>query len=236
VLKISNLACNYGNIQALKDINLTLDKGMIVALLGANGAGKSTTLKAISGLMKLKAGSIEFNGENIAGKTTQKIVSMGIIHCPEGRQVFPDLTVWENLRIGTYGRKDKSGMKQDLEKVLHYFPRLEERLNQGAGTLSGGEQQMLAIGRALMAKPKLLLLDEPSLGLAPILVREIFNIIQQIQQEGTSILLVEQNVHMSLSVADYAYILETGKVTLHGHASQLQQNDDVRRSYLGQTS
>lgn len=235
MLNVRNLAVYYENIQGVKDVSLTVEKGSVVALLGANGAGKSTTLKALSGLVKPKIGTIEFQEEDIIETTPKKIVSMGIVHCPEGRQVFPDLTVAENLRIGTYARKDKTGIKQDWEKVIDYFPRLGERLNQPAGTLSGGEQQMLAIGRALMAKPKLLLLDEPSLGLAPKLVQEIFNIIQQINREGTAILLVEQNAHMALNIADYAYVLENGIVTLHGPASSLRQNDQVRRSYLGQT-
>lgn len=233
MLTIRNLVVNYGNIQALKDVNLTIGKGTIVALLGANGAGKSSTLKAISGLVKVKSGGIEWDGEEISGKSPQEIVSMGVIHCPEGRQVFPELTVAENLRIGTFGRKDKSSIRQDWDRVMDYFPRLAERHKQLAGTLSGGEQQMLAIGRALMAKPQLLLLDEPSLGLSPLLVREIFQIIRDIHQKGTSILLVEQNANMTLGIADYAYILETGKVSLHGPAADLRQNDEVRRLYLG---
>jgi branched-chain amino acid transport system ATP-binding protein len=233
LLKLNNVKVHYGNVQALHGISIDVEEGSIVTLLGGNGAGKSTTLKAISGLVRPSSGTIEFRGKTFNGWEAHEAVKNGIIHCPEGRQIFPELTVHENLRIGSYRRKDRSGVKKDFERVLGYFPQLSDRLQQVAGTLSGGEQQMLAIGRALMGKPELLLLDEPSLGLAPILVREIFEIIQEINKEGTTILLVEQNVHMGLKVAQKGYILETGEIAISGTASELKSNDDIRRSYLG---
>lgn len=233
MLKLTDIVVHYGKIQALHGITIEVEEGSIVTLLGGNGAGKSTTLKAVSGLVQPSFGTIEFRGRTLKGWEAHEAVKNGVIHCPEGRQVFPELTVLENLRIGAYRRKDNKAVKKDLDRVLGYFPRLNDRLQQVAGTLSGGEQQMLAIGRALMGGPSLLLLDEPSLGLAPILVREIFEIITEINREGTTILLVEQNVHMGLKVASKGYILETGKLALSGSASELQANDEVRRSYLG---
>ena len=233
MLKLENLVVHYGKVQALHGITIEVEEGSIVTLLGGNGAGKSTTLKAISGLVQPTSGTIRFNNREFRGWDAADAVKNGIIHCPEGRQVFPKLTVQENLRIGAYKRKDREGTRQDFKRVLEYFPILGKRLNQLAGTLSGGEQQMLALGRALMGKPKLLLLDEPSLGLAPIIVREIFEIIRSINEQGTTILLVEQNVHMGLKVAHKGYILETGKLVLSGTAAELQSNDEIRRAYLG---
>ncbi len=222
----------YGSIQALDGVSLEVPKGDIVTLLGANGAGKSTTLKAISRLVNIKRGTYELNGKTVNKQSPHSIVKKQVIHCPENRRVFPELTVEENLRVGAYIRKDNK-LKQDLDRVLSYFPRLGERMDQFAGTLSGGEQQMLAIGRALMGDPKILLLDEPSLGLAPNLVREIFEIIKQINEEGISILLVEQNAHLALETAKYAYILENGKIELQGSTEELKENDQVRQLYLG---
>lgn len=233
MLKIENIVCNYGAIQALQDVSIEVPDGKIVALLGANGAGKTTTLRAISGLIHPKSGTISFHGEDITNADPRAILERGIVHSPEGRQVFPELTVQENLDIGHYLRRDSAGIRRDYEKVLTYFPRLKERLNQPAGTLSGGEQQMLAIGRALMGAPKLLLLDEPSLGLAPVVVMEVMKIVWQIHREGTSVLLVEQNARLALQIADYAYILETGTVELSGPADELQANSAVQALYLG---
>ncbi|WP_353892741.1 ABC transporter ATP-binding protein [Proteinivorax hydrogeniformans] len=234
MLKLEGVQAYYGYIHALKDVSLEVPEGKIVTLLGANGAGKTTTLKTISGLMKPQKGSITLDGKSIVGLPPEKIVAKGIVQSPEGRQIFPDLTVEENLRIGAYTRKDKKNIPKTFEEVYEYFPILKERKNQDGGTLSGGEQQMLAIGRALMAKPKILLLDEPSLGLAPLIVENIFNIIKQINQEGTTILLVEQNAMKALAVADYGYILETGKVVQHDHASKLINDDSVKKAYLGE--
>lgn len=205
----------------------------IVTLIGANGAGKSTTLKTISGLLKPKTGAITFGGKLIHGVAAKDIVRMGISQIPEGRRVFANLTVMENLEMGAYLRRDRAGIQQDLKRVFERFPRLEERRLQLAGTLSGGEQQMLAIGRALMSRPKLMLLDEPSMGLAPLLVREIFEIVKEINQEGTTILLVEQNAHMALSIAQYAYVLETGSIVLEGPAAELAESPEVKAAYLG---
>jgi branched-chain amino acid transport system ATP-binding protein len=233
VLKVSGIHVYYGQVHALRGISLTVPEGRIVSLLGSNGAGKSTTLKMISRLIQPRQGEIEYLGESILKAPSHQIVRAGIVHCPENRRVFPQLTVEENLLIGAFARKDRSE-KTNLEMVLTYFPRLKERMKQKAGTLSGGEQQMLAIGRSLMGKPKLLLLDEPSLGLAPILVKEIFGIIRKINQGGCSILLVEQNAHMALSISDYAYVLENGRIALEGPASELRNNDEVRRLYLGE--
>jgi branched-chain amino acid transport system ATP-binding protein len=236
VLKLENISASYGNIEALRNISLEIPAGSIITLLGANGAGKSTTLKVISGVVKPKLGKLIYQEEELTGKSPDQIVKRRVIQCPENRQVFPQLTVLENLQIGSYTRRDRTAVKEDLQKVLTMFPRLKERLAQFAGTLSGGEQQMLAIGRALMAAPKVLLLDEPSLGLAPIIVKEIFEIIRNINQTGTSILLVEQNANLALSVADYAYILENGRVALAGKASELKKDHRVRELYLGVTS
>ncbi|SES92420.1 ABC transporter ATP-binding protein [Anaerobranca gottschalkii] len=233
MLKLSAVNCFYGYIHALKDVSLEVPEGKIVTLLGANGAGKTSTLKAISGILPVKSGSIEFMGKDLTKLSVERIVAEGIVQSPEGRQIFPELTVEENLKIGSYTRKDKKNIPQTFERVYNYFPILKERKKQIAGTLSGGEQQMLAIGRALMAKPKLLLLDEPSLGLAPLIVKNIFQIIKQIKEEGTTILLVEQNAVQALNIADYGYILETGKIVHQGKAEDLKNDDKVKKAYLG---
>ena len=233
MLKIDNIDVYYGAIHALKGISLEVNEGEIVTLIGANGAGKSTTLRTISGLLKPKTGSITFLGQSIAGVRAHEIVKKGITQVPEGRRVFAEMTVMENLDLGAFVRKDKAGIQQDLKHVFELFPRLEERKNQSAGTLSGGEQQMLAMGRALMSRPKLLLLDEPSMGLAPLLIKEIFNIIVDINKSGTTVLLVEQNANMALSIANRAYVLETGRITLSGKAQDLAASEDVRKAYLG---
>lgn len=233
MLHVNDINVYYGNIQALKGISLEINQGEIVTLIGANGAGKSTLLKTISGLLKPKQGDILFNGSSIAGKPAQTIVKRGISHVPEGRRVFANMSIEENLELGAYLRKDKAGIKQDFEKVYHLFPRLLERRKQQAGTLSGGEQQMLAMGRALMAKPDLLLLDEPSMGLAPLLVKQIFSIVQEINNTGTTILLVEQNANLALSIADRAYVVETGRIVLSGQADELTASEEVKKAYLG---
>ncbi len=232
MLKLSDVHVFYGHVHALRGVNLKVEEGRIVSLLGGNGAGKSTTLKMISRLISPKEGNYEIHGRTMLKDSPSQIVGKGIIHCPENRRVFPLLTVEENLLIGAFSRKDKE-IKQDLKKVYSYFPRLEERQKQKAGTLSGGEQQMLAIGRSLMGRPKFLLLDEPSLGIAPILVREIFEIIKRINEDGTSILLVEQNANMALGISDYAYVLENGHIALEGKSQDLRNNDEIRRLYLG---
>ncbi len=232
MLKLSDVHVYYGHVHALRGITMAVEDGKIVSLLGANGAGKSTTLKFISRLIQPKKGKYEIDGKSMMKESPSKVVKNGIIHCPENRRVFPLLTVEENLRMGAYSRKDHH-IKEDLEKVFSYFPRLKERVKQRAGTLSGGEQQMLAIGRSFMGKPKILLLDEPSLGIAPILVKEIFEIIKKINQDGTSILLVEQNANMALGISDYAYVLENGHIALEGKSHDLRNNDEVRRLYLG---
>ena len=233
LLKINDINVYYGAIHAIKGISLEVNEGEIVTLIGANGAGKSTTLRTISGLLKPKTGSIEFEGKNIEGVAAQNIVKAGISQVPEGRRVFAEMTVMENLELGAFIRKDKDGIAKDLKMVFERFPRLEERINQQAGTLSGGEQQMLAMGRALMSRPRLLLLDEPSMGLAPLLIKEIFSIIQDINKAGTTVLLVEQNANMALSIANRAYVLETGRITLSGDAKELAASEDVRKAYLG---
>lgn len=233
MLKVENINVFYGNIQALHDVSLEVNEGEIVTLIGANGAGKTTLLKTLSGLLKPKKGSIHYLGKSIAGNAAQGIVKAGISQVPEGRRVFANMSVEENLELGAYLRKDKDGIQKDMARVYELFPRLLERSKQSAGTLSGGEQQMLAMGRAIMAKPKLLLLDEPSMGLAPLMVQTIFSIIKEINEAGTTILLVEQNAHMALSVAQRAYVIETGKVVLSGDAKQLQESDEVRAAYLG---
>ncbi|EIJ80670.1 branched-chain amino acid ABC transporter ATP-binding protein [Bacillus methanolicus PB1] len=233
MLKVEGINVYYGNIQALKGVSLEIHQGEIVTLIGANGAGKSTLLKAISGLLKPKQGDILFAGQSISGKPAQTIVKLGISHVPEGRRVFSNMSVEENLELGAFLRKDKQGIQEDFKKVYELFPRLHERRKQQAGTLSGGEQQMLAMGRALMARPKLLLLDEPSMGLAPLLVKTIFRIIEEINSNGTTILLVEQNAHMALSIANRAYVIETGRVVLSGSAKELNESDQVRMAYLG---
>ena len=233
MLKIDDIHVYYGAIHAIKGISLEVKEGEIVTLIGANGAGKSTTLRTISGLLKPKTGSIKFMDNDIGGLPAHKIVKEGISQVPEGRRIFAEMSVMENLELGAFIRTDKDGIKQDLEMVFHRFPRLEERKEQMAGTLSGGEQQMLAMGRALMSRPKLLLLDEPSMGLAPLLIREIFSIIQDINRTGTTILLVEQNANMALSIANRAYVLETGRITLSGDAQKLAASEEVRKAYLG---
>ena len=233
MLLIKDIDVYYGNIQALRGISLEVNEGEIVTLIGANGAGKSTLLKTISGLLKPKKGSIEYLGSNIDGKPAQSIVKAGISHVPEGRRVFANMTVEENLELGAYLRKDHDGIKKDLDHVYELFPRLLERRKQLSGTLSGGEQQMLAMGRALMSKPKLIILDEPSMGLAPLMVKNIFNIIEMVNKEGVTVLLVEQNANMALSVADRAYVLETGSIVLAGTAKELQESEEVKAAYLG---
>jgi len=232
LLSLEDLHSYYGGIHALKGIAVKVEKGSIVTLIGANGAGKSTTLRVISGLLKPARGKVFFDEQDITGLPAEKIVALGISHVPEGRRIFANLTVLENLEMGAYLRK-RQELEQSLAEVFDFFPRLAERKNQLGGTLSGGEQQMLAIGRALMSKPRLLLLDEPSMGLAPILVQEIFSIIKKINEEGTTVLLVEQNAYMALNLAGYAYVLETGSIALEGKAAELLQNDAVRRAYLG---
>jgi branched-chain amino acid transport system ATP-binding protein len=233
LLTVDGIETFYGAIQALKSVSLEVPEGSIVTLLGANGAGKSTTLKSISGLVPPVRGTVAFSGRRIDGLPSEKIVRLGISHVPEGRELFPELTVLENLKMGAYTRTDRRAIGRSLERVQAHFPILAERRLQLAGTLSGGEQQMLAIGRALMAEPRLMLLDEPSLGLAPMLVEEIFRIIREIHDHGTTVLLVEQNANKALSIADYGYVLETGTVSLAGDSRQLLRDDNVRRSYLG---
>lgn len=234
MLKINNLDIFYGGIHTLKNINLEVKQGEIVTLIGANGAGKTSTLRAISSLEKPKNGEILFNGENITGIAPHKLVARGLSHVPEGRKIFANLSVMENLELGAYLRKDKKSVQEDYEMVFEKFPRLKERIKQNAGTLSGGEQQMLAIGRALMNRPKMLLLDEPSMGLAPLVVNDIFDTIVEINKAGTTILLVEQNANKALSIADRAYVLETGRITLQGTADELLHDDKVRAAYLGE--
>ena len=234
LLSLNNVETNYGAVRALRGISIDVEKGSIVALLGANGAGKSTTLKAISGMVKLAAGSIHYNGELIVGKTPNQMVQRGVAQVPEGRRIFKDLKVSENLRMGAYIRKDKAGIESDLEMVFDLFPTLKDRTSQLGGSLSGGEQQMLAIGRGLMAKPELLLLDEPSLGLAPILVADIFSAIGKINREnGTTVLVVEQSANVAMKNSSYAYVLQIGKIALEGSSKELQGKNEVVNSYLG---
>lgn len=233
MLKVNDINVYYGNIQALKGVSLEVNEGEIVTLIGANGAGKSTLLKTLSGLLKAKQGTIEYMGSSIVKKPAQSIVKAGISHVPEGRRVFSNMTVEENLELGAYLRNDRAGILADKERVFKLFPRLLERRKQASGTLSGGEQQMLAMGRAIMARPKLLLMDEPSMGLAPLMVKTIFQIIKEINEAGTTILLVEQNAHMALSIADRAYVIETGRVVLSGSAKELQASEEVKAAYLG---
>jgi len=233
LLDLENVHVHYGAIHALKGVTITVGPGQIVTLVGANGAGKSTTLRAISGLLRPSQGTIRFEGKSLAGCPAHDIVKLGVSHVPEGRIVFANLSVEDNLELGAYLRKDRAGIIQDRKKVYAIFPRLEERRRQASGTLSGGEQQMLAIGRALMSRPKLLLMDEPSLGLAPILVREIFRVIREIREQGMTIVLVEQNARMALSVADRGYVLETGVVCLADRADALLKNPEVQAAYLG---
>ena len=236
MLKIENLSVSYGGIQALRGISLEVPDGKIVTLIGANGAGKSTTLRTITGLVKASSGSIQWNGEELLGRSIDKIVGSGIAMSPEGRRVFADMSVLENLRIGAYLRTDKAEIEKDVQWVYSLFPRLEERSWQLAGTLSGGEQQMLAVGRALMSRPKLMMLDEPSLGLAPLVVQDIFSIIREINRQGVTVLLIEQNANMALKIADLAYVLETGNITMSGTGAELLANEKVREAYLGKNS
>lgn len=233
LLELNNLHVYYGAIHALKGISMKVEKGQVVALIGANGAGKTTTLRTISGLLRPKEGSIMYDGKPLHEMKAQAIVKAGISQVPEGRRIFAPLTVMENLELGAFLRNDKEGIKADMETIFQSFPRLKERTFQRAGTLSGGEQQMLAMGRALMSRPKVLLLDEPSMGLSPIFVQEIFNIIKKINEQGTTVLLVEQNARMALSIADYAYVLETGTISLEGKGSDLAASEEVQKAYLG---
>ena len=232
-LEIKDLHVSYGGIRALKGVDLTVEEGQIVTLIGANGAGKSTTLRAISGLQKPQSGSILYGGEELVGLPAKEIVRRGIIHVPEGRRVFPDMTVAENLKIGAFLRTDKGGIADDIDYVHSLFPRLKERSWQLAGTLSGGEQQMLAVGRALMSRPKVLMMDEPSLGLAPLIVKDIFSIIRRVNEDGITVLLIEQNANAALRIADYGYVLETGTIALTGTGEELLKNESVREAYLG---
>lgn len=236
MIKIEDLVVAYGGIEALKGISLDVPSGKIVTLVGANGAGKSTTLKAIVGLVKPKGGSIEYEGKDLTKISTESMVKNGIALVPEGRKVFEDLTVLENLKIGAYSRKDRKGIEEDLQKVYSLFPRLKERTWQLSGTLSGGEQQMLAIGRALMSRPKLIMMDEPSLGLAPIVVKGLFEIIKKINKDGMTVLLIEQNANAALKIADVGYIMETGRITLSGTGQELLSNDEIKKAYLGETA
>ena len=233
MLRVENLAVNYGMINAVRGVNFEVNQGEIVSLIGANGAGKSTILRTISGLIKPASGTLTYEGQNITKTNAQKIVQLGISHVPEGRHVFKGLSVRENLEMGAFLRKDRANIEADIQAVYDRFPVLGERQKQDASTLSGGEQQMLAMGRALMSKPRLLLLDEPSMGLAPIFIQEIFNIIQQIQAQGTTVLLIEQNAKMALSIASRGYVLETGKIVLSGTGQELLESDAVQKAYLG---
>ncbi len=234
MLKIDNLSVHYGGIHALQGIGLEVPDGKIVSLIGANGAGKSTTLKAIVGLVKTTSGAVSWNGETLTGLPTKDVVERGVVLVPEGRRVFPNLTVDENLTLGAYARSDKAAIAADRRRVFGLFPRLEERKRQKAGTLSGGEQQMLAVGRAIMTSPKLLMMDEPSLGLAPLVVKMIFEIVKEINKAGVTVLLIEQNAKAALEIADFAYVLETGRITMSGPGRELLADDGVRKAYLGE--
>ena len=234
MLKVTDLQVYYGVIQAIKGVSFEVNEGEVIALIGANGAGKTTILHTITGLVEAKGGTVEFEGKNITRMPGHKIVTLGMAHVPEGRRVFAELTVLENLKMGAYTRKDKNEIEASLKMVYKRFPRLEERKNQLAGTLSGGEQQMLAMGRALMSHPKIILMDEPSMGLSPIFVNEIFDIIQEVSASGTTVLLVEQNAKKALSIADRAYVLETGKIVLEGDVKELMNDESVKKAYLGE--
>ena len=234
MLEVKDLEVYYGVIQAIKGMSFHVEKGEVIALIGANGAGKTTILHTITGLLSPKKGSVIFQGKDITKIPAHKIVSMGMAHVPEGRRVFAELSVYENLKMGAYTRTDKAEIEESLKNVYKRFPRLEERKNQMAGTLSGGEQQMLAMGRALMSKPSIILMDEPSMGLSPILVNEIFDIIRSVSESGTTVLLVEQNAKKALSIADRAYVLETGNITLEGNAKDLLEDDSIKKAYLGE--
>lgn len=234
MLEVKDIEVYYGMIQAIKGISFEVNEGEVIALIGANGAGKTTTLHTITGLLSPKKGSVLFEGQDITKVPAHKIVSLGMAHVPEGRRVFAELTVYQNLKMGAYTRKDKAEIEETLQMVYKRFPRLEERKNQLAGTLSGGEQQMLAMGRALMSRPKIIVMDEPSMGLSPIMVNEIFNIIKEVSAGGTTVLLVEQNAKKALSIADRAYVLETGKIVLEGNAKELMNDDSIKKAYLGE--
>ena len=234
MLEVKDLEVSYGMIQAIKGISFEVNQGEVIALIGANGAGKTTILHTVTGLLAPKAGKIMFEGRDITKVPAHKIVTMGMAHVPEGRRVFAQLSVYENLKMGAYTRKDKQEIEETLEHVYERFPRLKERRNQMAGTLSGGEQQMLAMGRALMSKPKIILMDEPSMGLSPIFVNEIFDIIREVSASGTTVLLVEQNAKKALAIADRAYVLETGKIALSGDADKLMNDDSIKKAYLGE--
>lgn len=234
MLEIKDIEVYYGMIQAIKGISFEVNQGEVIALIGANGAGKTTILHTITGLLSPKSGSVFFEGKDITKVPAHKIVSLGMAHVPEGRRVFAELTVYENLKMGAYTRKDKNEMEQTLQMVYERFPRLKERKNQLAGTLSGGEQQMLAMGRALMSHPKIIVMDEPSMGLSPILVNQIFEIIEEVSKSGTTVLLVEQNAKKALAIADRAYVLETGKIVLEGDAKKLMNDDSIKKAYLGE--
>ncbi len=234
MLTVDDIHVFYGNIAAVKGISLTVYPGEIVTLIGGNGAGKSTTMRTISGLLKPKRGEVHFEGKKVSGLKGHEVAQRGIAQSPEGRRIFPRMTVTENLQLGAFLRNDKAEIAADMERVFDLFPRLKERLVQKSGTLSGGEQQMLAMGRALMARPRLLLLDEPSMGLAPVLVEQVFETIRKVNEQGTTVLLVEQNALVALSIADHGYVLETGQITLEGPAKELAHNDEVRKAYLGE--
>lgn len=234
LLEVKDIEVYYGMIQALRGVSFEVNQGEVVALIGANGAGKTTTLHTITGLLRAKSGQILFNGNDISKVPAHKIVTMGMAHVPEGRRVFANMSVLQNLKMGAYTRKDKNEIEATIQKVYQHFPRLQERQNQMAGTLSGGEQQMLAMGRALMSQPSIILMDEPSMGLSPIFVNEIFNIIKEVSESGTTVLLVEQNAKKALSIADRAYVLETGKTTLEGKAGDLLNDESVQKAYLGE--
>lgn len=233
MLELTNIVCRYGNVDAVTEVSLQVEQGELVTIIGANGAGKSTTLKAISGLLSPVSGSIRFLGEDITTASAQRILAMGVSHCPEGRRVFPEMTIHENLEIGAYTRKDKAGVQSDIEKMYGLFPRLKERWQQAAGTLSGGEQQMLAIARALMSRPKMIMFDEPSLGLAPNIVARTFEIIRQVREAGTTVLMVEQNAFAALAMCDRAYLYESGKMSLAGTGQEMINDPHVRKAYLG---
>ena len=234
LLEVQDIQVYYGMIQALKGVSFSVNEGEVIALIGANGAGKTTTLHTVTGLLRAKSGHIIYDGQDITKVPPHKIVTMGMAHVPEGRRVFAELSVYENLKLGAYTRKDKKEIEETLARVYKSFPRLEERKNQLAGTLSGGDQQMLAMGRALMSKPKIILMDEPSMGLSPILVEEIFHIIREISAGGTTVLLVEQNAKKALAIADRAYVLETGNIVLSGDAKEMMNNDSIKKAYLGE--
>lgn len=234
LLEVKDLEVHYGVIQAIKKINFEVNEGEVIALIGANGAGKTTTLHTITGLKKASSGSVLFHGQNLLKTPAHKIVGLGMAHVPEGRRIFPSLSVWQNLKLGAYTRSNKNEIEETIAKIYKRFPRLEERKNQIAGTLSGGEQQMLAMGRALMSQPKIILMDEPSMGLSPLYVSEIFDIIKEISAGGTTVLLVEQNAKKALSIADRAYVLETGRIVMSGNAQEMMNDESVKKAYLGE--